>query len=276
MARLSMAVVLVACASRPALVPTPSGLQYRVLSRGDGPAAVPGQRVTIHETTTLPSGRLIYTSRSGAPITFLLGGGQVIAGVDEGVTGMRVGERRLLVVPPALSRRTGYPANTPPDSTLHIDVELVALPASQATGDAAGPVTIVRSTSVIRRDSSGRAIPTGSSIDRDSRAQADAVNARVRVLQVEPDRLVARVGDTLSPFIALHVSGLDSAGVLVPRVVPLLGPIPAGSSVRQVGNGRWLAAKPGTTTVQVRVMRFAQPARNDTALVRSVRIDVVP
>ena len=40
---------------------------------------------------------------------------------------MRVGERRLLVVPPALSRRAAYPANTPPGSTLHIDVELVRI-----------------------------------------------------------------------------------------------------------------------------------------------------
>jgi hypothetical protein len=76
---------------------------------------------------TLPSGGLIYSSRGGTPITFRLGANQVITGVDEGVTGMRVGERRLLVVPPALSRRAAYPANTPPDSTLHIDGELIAI-----------------------------------------------------------------------------------------------------------------------------------------------------
>ena len=105
----------------------PSGLRVRVLAIGSGAAALAGQRVTIHETTTLPSGGLIYTSRGGAPITFRLGGNQVITGVEEGVTGMRVGERRLLVVPPALSRRAGYPENTPPDSTLHIDVELIAI-----------------------------------------------------------------------------------------------------------------------------------------------------
>lgn len=100
-------------------------MQYRVLAAGAGTVAAPGARVTINETTTLPNGALIYTSRGGAPITFVLGGNQVIAGVDEGVTGMRVGERRLLVVPPTLSKRASYPANTPADSTLHIDVELV-------------------------------------------------------------------------------------------------------------------------------------------------------
>lgn len=70
---------------------------------------------------------MIYTSRGGAPISFLLGSNQVLTGVDEEVTGMRVGERRLLVVPPALSRRATYPSNTPPDTTLHTDVELVQI-----------------------------------------------------------------------------------------------------------------------------------------------------
>jgi FKBP-type peptidyl-prolyl cis-trans isomerase len=119
---------IAACAPRVPLVTTPSGLRYQVLARGDGPAARPGQRVSIHETTTLPDGTVIFSSRaSGTPITFLLGGNQVITGVDEGVTGMQVGERRLLVVPPALSRRASYPPNTPPDSTLHIDIELVQI-----------------------------------------------------------------------------------------------------------------------------------------------------
>jgi FKBP-type peptidyl-prolyl cis-trans isomerase len=119
--------LLLACASRGRVVTTTSGLQFRVLAMGAGEAARTGQRVSIHETTTLPNGTLIYSSRDGGPITFVLGANQVIAGVDEGVTGMRVGERRLLIVPPSLSRRASYPANTPPDSTLHIDVELVRI-----------------------------------------------------------------------------------------------------------------------------------------------------
>jgi FKBP-type peptidyl-prolyl cis-trans isomerase len=119
--------LLGACVLRPRVHTTPTGLRYRVLTVGSGPMALTGQRVTIHETTTLPNGGLIFTSRGGPPITFLLGGKQVIDGVDEGITGMRVGERRQLIVPPPLSRRTNYPANTPRDSTLHIDVELVQI-----------------------------------------------------------------------------------------------------------------------------------------------------
>jgi FKBP-type peptidyl-prolyl cis-trans isomerase len=56
-----------------------------------------------------------------------LGSNQVIAGVDEVLTGMRVGERRNAIIPPSLSKRSSYPANTPPDATLYYDIELVEI-----------------------------------------------------------------------------------------------------------------------------------------------------
>jgi FKBP-type peptidyl-prolyl cis-trans isomerase len=58
------------------------------------------------------------------PIRFLVGGGQVIEGMDEAVTGMRVGERRRLVVPPSLSKRSSYPDAFGPEDTLYYDVIL--------------------------------------------------------------------------------------------------------------------------------------------------------
>jgi FKBP-type peptidyl-prolyl cis-trans isomerase len=110
------------------IVTTESGLSYQVVVAGNGPAARPGQAVRIHETTTLADGALIYSTRTkNTPLKFLLGGHQVIAGVDEGVTGMRVGERRKLTVPPSLSKRSVYPANTPADATLYYDIELVEI-----------------------------------------------------------------------------------------------------------------------------------------------------
>jgi len=57
----------------------------------------------------------------------LLGGQQVIDDVDEGVTGMRIGERRKLIVPPALSRRSTYPDGLSPEDTLYYDVELIGI-----------------------------------------------------------------------------------------------------------------------------------------------------
>ena len=116
------------CASSSPTVTTTTGLGYQIVTAGNGPAALPGQSVRIHETTTLADGTLIYSTRtSNNPLTFRLGGNQVIAGVDEGVTGMKVGERRRLIVPPALSKRSVYPANTPPDATLYYDIELLEI-----------------------------------------------------------------------------------------------------------------------------------------------------
>jgi len=123
-----VALLAVACATSPATITTPSGLVYTVVKQGSGPAASAGQYVKIHETTTFRDGRVLYSTRTkGKPLRFLLGGRQVIDGVDEGVTGMRVGERRRMVVPPALSRRTVYPEGLSPDETLDYDVELVAI-----------------------------------------------------------------------------------------------------------------------------------------------------
>ena len=116
------------CVSPSRTVTTKTGLRYQVVVAANGPAALPGQTVRIHETTTLADGTLIYSTRTrNSPLKFLLGGNQVIAGVDEGVTGMRVGERRKLIVPPSLSKRSVYPASVPPDATLYYDIELVEI-----------------------------------------------------------------------------------------------------------------------------------------------------
>jgi len=109
-------------------VHTASGLIYKTTDPGTGPVARPGDTVRIHETLTLADGRVLFTSREkGTPVTFVLGANQVIAGIDEGVTGMRVGEHRALIVPPSLDGRTYDPAFIPAGSTLYYDVELVAI-----------------------------------------------------------------------------------------------------------------------------------------------------
>ncbi|MGV3711344.1 MAG: FKBP-type peptidyl-prolyl cis-trans isomerase [Gemmatimonas sp.] len=95
---------------------------------GAGDTARAGDHVTMRERTTLLNGTVIFDNRnSGNAITFELGANQVIKGVDEGITGMRTGGVRRLIVPPSLSQRRSYPANTPPDSTLRIEVELFGI-----------------------------------------------------------------------------------------------------------------------------------------------------
>jgi len=107
---------------------TQTGLQFETVKLGAGPAAQAGQTVRIHETMSLADGKVIADTRAaGSPVTFVLGGGQVIDGVDQTVTGMMVGERRRVIVPPELSKRTEYPANIPPEATLFYDIELIEI-----------------------------------------------------------------------------------------------------------------------------------------------------
>jgi FKBP-type peptidyl-prolyl cis-trans isomerase len=106
-------------------ITTPSGLKYQVLEKGKGALAKEGNEVLIFETTTYLDGTVLYSNENtGKPVKVLIGGNQATAGVDEGLRGMQVGEVRKLVLPPHLSRRTSYPPNVSPDSTIVVKVLL--------------------------------------------------------------------------------------------------------------------------------------------------------
>jgi FKBP-type peptidyl-prolyl cis-trans isomerase FkpA len=110
-----------------ALTRTPTGLRYQDITKGDGKQAEAGKVVLVHYTGWLPNGEKFDSSRDrNEPFSFTLGAGQVIAGWDEGVAGMKVGSRRKLVIPPDLGYGTaGAPPDIPPGATLVFDVELV-------------------------------------------------------------------------------------------------------------------------------------------------------
>ncbi|BDD94708.1 FKBP-type peptidyl-prolyl cis-trans isomerase [Pandoraea sp. XJJ-1] len=109
------------------IITTDSGLQYDDLQVGDGAEATPGQTVTVHYTGWLTDGKKFDSSKDrNDPFAFVLGGGMVIRGWDEGVAGMKVGGKRKLVIPPEL----GYGARgaggvIPPNATLVFEVELL-------------------------------------------------------------------------------------------------------------------------------------------------------
>lgn len=111
------------------MVTTESGLQYEEIVEGTGAMPQAGQRVTVHYTGTLEDGTKFDSSRDrGRPFSFTIGVGQVIKGWDEGVSSMRVGGQRKLVIPPEL----GYGARgaggvIPPNATLLFDVELLRI-----------------------------------------------------------------------------------------------------------------------------------------------------
>lgn len=111
------------------IVTTPSGLKYKEIKEGDGETPKKGQRVKVHYTGTLESGKKFDSSRDrGQPFEFVIGVGQVIKGWDEGVGSMKVGGRRELIIPSEL----GYGARgaggvIPPNATLLFDVELLGV-----------------------------------------------------------------------------------------------------------------------------------------------------
>src|SRR3954452_18111490 len=82
---------------------TSSGLEYWDIKKGSGKLAEKGKKVSVHYTGWLTDCKEFDSSRDvGDPIQFNLGAGEVIKGWDEGITGMKVGGKRQLRIPPAL------------------------------------------------------------------------------------------------------------------------------------------------------------------------------
>lgn len=109
---------------------TASGLRYIDYGGGSGEAAKAGKRVSVHYTGTLENGSKFDSSRDrGQPFEFGLGQGQVIKGWDEGVAGMRVGDKRRLIIPGDLAYgpRGAGGGLIPPNATLIFDVELLGI-----------------------------------------------------------------------------------------------------------------------------------------------------
>jgi peptidylprolyl isomerase len=83
----------------------PTELEISDIWEGDGAVAKAGNTVQVHYVgVAYSTGEEFDTSWSrGEPLEFRLGVGQVIAGWDQGVPGMRVGGRRQLIIPPGLA-----------------------------------------------------------------------------------------------------------------------------------------------------------------------------
>jgi FKBP-type peptidyl-prolyl cis-trans isomerase len=109
------------------VITTASGLQYEILTAGSGPVAQPGQTVSVHYTGTLADGTEFDSSAGGDPIEFQLGTGGVIAGWEEGIAGMQVGEQRILIIPPELGYGAQDYGPIPGNSTLTFQVELMEI-----------------------------------------------------------------------------------------------------------------------------------------------------
>lgn len=114
----------------PSEQPPPNELQIEDLTEGDGAEASAGDTVTVHYAgKSWSTGEQFDASWDrNQEFSFRLGGGQVIAGWDEGVQGMKVGGRRKLTIPP----QKGYGAAgaggvIAPNETLVFVVDLLGV-----------------------------------------------------------------------------------------------------------------------------------------------------
>ena len=111
-----------------------TSLQTSDVTAGSGAEARPGMTVRVHYTGWLydaaaadRKGKKFDSSRDrGEPFEFSLGKGEVIAGWDEGIAGMKVGGTRMLTIPPSMAYGSSAVGGLiPPNATLFFEVELV-------------------------------------------------------------------------------------------------------------------------------------------------------
>lgn len=114
-------------AGREGVKTTQSGLQYEVLTQGDGRRPKASDRVRVHYRGTFIDGSEFDSSyESGQPVTFQLNG--VIRGWTEALQLMPVGSKYRIVLPPELGYgEAGAPPNIPANATLIFDVELLGI-----------------------------------------------------------------------------------------------------------------------------------------------------
>ncbi len=110
------------------LVDAGGGMQYMVLSDGDGNFPLPGQRVVLHYAAYLRQGRLVDRSIGSEPFRFTLGEGQVIDGWEQGIPLLREGTEAVFFIPSRLAygEEGALPA-VPPYATMVYFIKLLSI-----------------------------------------------------------------------------------------------------------------------------------------------------
>ena len=104
-------------------------MKVEILQQGTGESAKTGDTVTVDYVGTLQNGTKFDSSIDrGQPFSFTLGENRVIQGWELGILGMKVGEKKTLVIPPEQAYgEQGVPGAIPPNATLIFEVELLSI-----------------------------------------------------------------------------------------------------------------------------------------------------
>ena len=128
LAVLVLLVGLAGCGGDSATNPDNGTLLSEDLVVGTGATAVSGDNVTVHYIGTFTNGTKFDSSYdAGQTFPFRIGAGQVIAGWDQGVPGMKIGGKRRLTIPPSLAYGNQAVGSIPANSTLVFDIDLVSI-----------------------------------------------------------------------------------------------------------------------------------------------------
>lgn len=107
---------------------TRSGLKYLIYKQGTGDKAEPGMKAMVDYTITLLDGSEIYNTKEIGPQSFHINQDNVEAGIHEGITYMKVGDKAKFIIPPYLAHGLmGDEHKIPPLATLVFDIRLLGL-----------------------------------------------------------------------------------------------------------------------------------------------------
>lgn len=123
---LLIALAALACGTAEETPEGPTTLAIEEIVVGPGATAVAGDNVTVDYVGTFLNGQVFDSSLQPGrtPFTFRLGTGAVIPGFDQGVTGMKVGGKRRLTIPPNLAYGAQGQGAIPPNTTIRFEVDL--------------------------------------------------------------------------------------------------------------------------------------------------------
>jgi FKBP-type peptidyl-prolyl cis-trans isomerase len=102
-------------------------ISIKEIKAGTGAPAVAKDRVVVQYTGKLNDGKVFDSSVKSAPLVVTLGAKEVIAGFDQGLTGMKLGGKRTITIPPELGYGAQALDGIPANSTLNFDVEILAI-----------------------------------------------------------------------------------------------------------------------------------------------------